>query len=141
MESILKSMWQTLKNIFRRSVTVLYPYDKIVVPETSRGMIVLKIDPDSHELLCTGCGECKRVCPTGVIDVLSVNDGEKQRASIFKLDILNCVFCGLCVDVCPYSAIEMTYKYELTASHADYLQYELEELVEYGKQKPREFWA
>jgi len=140
MESILKSMWQTLKNMFRRSVTVLYPSDKIVVPETSRGMIVLKIDPDSHELLCNGCGECGKICPTKVLEISSFKNRDKQQAPTFRLDLSNCVFCGLCVEVCPYSAIEMTYKYELAASRTDYLQYELEELVEYGKQKPREFW-
>lgn len=139
MESIIKSMIQTFKNLVRRSVTVLYPYDKILVPERGRGLPMLQIDPDTHSILCTGCGECVKICPVGVIRASSVS-GEESKVKEFSIDISNCIFCGLCVQVCPEDALEMTYKYELGEADLSLFQYSLEDLVEHAKPKAREFW-
>ena len=46
---------------------------------------------------CTGCGNCKEVCP---VDAITVN----EKA---KIDPDTCVDCGTCVDECPENAISM----------------------------------
>ncbi|MGX0879535.1 ferredoxin [Roseovarius sp. MBR-154] len=51
--------------------------------------------------LCTGCGDCADICPSGLIylgpDLLA-----RLRTS------RGCGECGLCADVCSHGAIELT---------------------------------
>ncbi|MGO9378039.1 MAG: NADH-quinone oxidoreductase subunit NuoF [Dissulfurispiraceae bacterium] len=49
------------------------------------------------EEVCTGCGACKRACPSAAIA------GEKKKAH--KLDTSLCVRCGACFDVCKFKAV------------------------------------
>jgi NADH-quinone oxidoreductase subunit F len=47
---------------------------------------------------CTGCGQCKKVCPVGAIS------GEKKKAH--RIDLSRCISCGSCRDVCRFDAVE-----------------------------------
>lgn len=49
--------------------------------------------------LCTGCGTCLDVCPTGAIR-LDENDG------VSTIDLALCDECLVCLDVCPNGAIQ-----------------------------------
>jgi heterodisulfide reductase subunit A len=60
---------------------------------------VAAIDP----VLCTGCGNCPRVCPTQAIH-LEKRDG---ILSLSEVDELRCIGCGNCVVVCPTKAITL----------------------------------
>lgn len=60
---------------------------------------VAKIDP----ALCTGCGNCTRVCPTFAIK-LEKRDGV---LSLSAIDDMRCIGCGNCVVVCPAKAISL----------------------------------
>jgi len=104
---IARPLWVTLKylmrGLWRRPVTVLYPFEKIKLPFQWRGLHQL----DDEK--CTGCGACSRVCPNICIDIVQVAE-KKKRPSI---DIGRCLFCGYCVDACPFDAIHMTGNYEL----------------------------
>jgi heterodisulfide reductase subunit A2 len=57
------------------------------------------IDPG----LCTGCGNCSRVCPTNAIR-LQKRDG---ILSLSDVDSLRCIGCGNCVVICPVKAIRL----------------------------------
>jgi NADH:ubiquinone oxidoreductase subunit F (NADH-binding)/(2Fe-2S) ferredoxin/Pyruvate/2-oxoacid:ferredoxin oxidoreductase delta subunit len=46
---------------------------------------------------CTGCGACKRACPSGAIE------GEKKKPHV--LDQALCIKCGGCFDVCKFKAV------------------------------------
>ena len=48
--------------------------------------------------LCTGCGICVDVCPTGAINIID------EKA---KVDIDSCSECGICADECPVDAISL----------------------------------
>jgi heterodisulfide reductase subunit A len=60
---------------------------------------IASIDP----ALCTGCGNCSRVCPTNAIQ-LQKRDG---ILSLSGVDNLRCIGCGNCVVVCPVKAISL----------------------------------
>ncbi len=47
---------------------------------------------------CTGCGACKRVCPSGAIT------GEKKKPHAINQDL--CITCGACFDTCKFNAIK-----------------------------------
>ena len=51
--------------------------------------------------LCTQCGACTAVCPTGA---LSIPDRETM---IVEFDVEKCVACSLCVPVCPPRAMKV----------------------------------
>lgn len=52
---------------------------------------------------CTGCGDCKDVCPSepNVFEI----EGEPAKAKVANPDA--CIECGACEDGCPESAIEL----------------------------------
>jgi Fe-S-cluster-containing hydrogenase component 2 len=45
---------------------------------------------------CTGCGECRKVCPTWAINLSAENK---------SIDQLSCIPCGACQQVCPEQAV------------------------------------
>lgn len=112
--SIIKGHIVTLRNLFRGKVTVMYPEQKLDLPDGYRGAPSLPVDPDTGKDLCIGCGACARVCPTQVITVEAHLDENKKRVvSKFELDMGICMFCGLCEETCPVNAIVLSKQYEL----------------------------
>lgn len=49
--------------------------------------------------LCTGCGACQRICPTGAA---------VMRGAVSTLDRAKCGNCGKCAEVCPSKAREVS---------------------------------
>jgi ech hydrogenase subunit F len=100
--SMLKS---TLKNLFSRPVTVLYPYEKADLPATNRGRVVWEMQK------CIWCRLCEKNCPTLAI----TTDKVHKTQTIVRA---RCIACRTCVDVCPTNTITMEPKY----SEAVYLR-------------------
>ena len=49
------------------------------------------------EAVCTGCGACKRACPSAAIS------GDKKKPHKLNADL--CVRCGACFDVCKFKSV------------------------------------
>lgn len=131
--SIAKGHIVTLKNLFRKKVTIQYPEVRWQLPEGYRGFPGLPVDPDTGADLCIGCGACARTCPTGVIVVEShMGEDKKRVVDSFTMNAGKCMFCGLCTEVCPTGALVMTDKYELAAFSREELIYDRVKLNELG---------
>ena len=85
MLQLIKNFFINFGNIFRNPRTVVYPREKIIIPEKSRGMIHLKLDMDSLGVICNGCGNCESACPESCIKISKklIKD-EKQVTSQLK---------------------------------------------------------
>ncbi len=90
------------KHLFRRPVTVQYPFEKFKVGPNYRGVPALDFDK------CTSCERCTDVCPNKCTIMVEYN-GKK----VPNLYASRCMFCYLCVEVCPTGARVNTPVYEL----------------------------
>ncbi len=72
MRGILQGLGLTLRHVSRPKVTRLYPYEKRVLPERSRGLIQLiqEVDQDTpFNLKCEACLLCEKICPPRAITI------------------------------------------------------------------------
>lgn len=113
--SIVAGLSITLKNMFRKPYTLMYPEEKFEPTGHYRGRPVLVMEENGAER-CVACGLCSRVCPPLAIDIQAAETGrEKERyPERFEINMLRCIFCGLCEEVCPEEAIVMSDEYMLT---------------------------
>lgn len=84
----------TLKSLFSKPATELYPFQPHEYFELTRGQVMIDIEA------CISCGSCARVCPT---DCLSVSRPEHT----WTINRYQCVQCKSCVRVCPTKCLVM----------------------------------
>lgn len=110
------AMAVTLKNLFRKPVTVHYPDVVRPYPDRFRGILALTYDSGTGEENCIGCRLCEYVCPPQVIQVEMLKGEKRNYAKTFTLELYACEFCELCVQVCPTDAIIMLKSFDLATS-------------------------
>lgn len=119
---IFRPMFATLKETFRAAVhrpnTILYPWERLKLPECYRGRPGLVMER------CIGCGICMRICPTGCIELVEIEDKDRGKMSKPKVDLGRCMMCGYCAEYCPKSAMIVTPEYELAARTRHELVYD-----------------
>ncbi len=86
-----------IRNLLKGPVTDPYPFGKTFIPEKLRGK--LKVDAS----ICTACGTCQEVCPSGAIYIKKEND-----VYVHTTWYNTCCFCGNCEFFCPTGAIKLT---------------------------------
>ncbi|MFQ5520003.1 MAG: NuoI/complex I 23 kDa subunit family protein [Candidatus Methylomirabilia bacterium] len=114
--AVVRAMGVTLRNFFRRPVTVHYPDQIRPYPDRFRGILALVYDPKTGEEACIGCRLCEYVCPPQVILVEMLKGEKRNYAKSFTLELYACEFCELCVQVCPTDAIIMLKSFDLATS-------------------------
>lgn len=95
---LLPELWRTL---FKKRITVGYPFAPLELPEYFRGKV--SIDPE----LCRGCGLCIRDCPASALEL--ERDGDRFRLIVHHD---RCAYCGQCEHSCHFGAIELKAEFE-----------------------------
>ncbi len=53
------------------------------------------------------CNICSKVCPTGAIEKISLEQKQKLRIGMAKIDRQKCIGCGICSFKCPAKALSL----------------------------------
>lgn len=103
---LLPVLW---KHLIKKPFTVLYPSEKLALPEGYRGILIH--DKDA----CTGCGICAKFCSAEAIELVDdreqkpLGDGKiRKKVPVFSLE--RCMRCGQCEESCPKNAIKLQKK-------------------------------
>ena len=84
MNGMIKGMLRTLEHFVRpRPVTRKYPYEKRELPERSRGLIALLLEPETGIFKCESCLMCEKACPPRAISIsYKFRNGFRKRPPI-----------------------------------------------------------
>lgn len=98
---------EVLPHLFKQPNTILYPFQRVPVPDKLRGKPVLDTEK------CRGCAKCacEMICPAEACKKINIGEGIDRLA--FWYD--RCIFCGECAERCPFGAVTMTPEFELAA--------------------------
>lgn len=109
---LIKGLQITLKHLFKKPITLMYPEEQPVVSPNFRGLHALKVSHSKAK--CVACYLCPTVCPAKCITVEAGEDANHNKyAAKYEIDLLRCIFCGYCVEACPVDALGMTQTFEL----------------------------
>ena len=96
---LLRGLSVTLRQFFKKSVTLSYPEEKLHA---------LRRYPNGEER-CIACKLCEAVCPALAITIESdVSDDGTRRTTRYDIDLFKCIYCGFCEEACPVDAIVET---------------------------------
>jgi len=104
-----------LKYLFKKPLTVRFPYESLETAPRYRGKHEFDIDK------CISCGICWRVCPNQAIRMVPAEDRKKYPKLYPEIDLGKCCFCGLCQEFCPTGAIKLTTNYFMSTPNPDVL--------------------
>ena len=100
-----KMIGEVLRHLGKKPATVLYPFEKLEMPDQFRGRIVAQRE------LCVGCRLCEKDCPAFAIKITKI----AEKESDVEIDIEKCIFCAQCVDSCAKKALAVSSEYELAS--------------------------
>ena len=129
---LCSGMFLTLKYMFKKPVTINYPFEKGKLSPRFRGEHALRRYPNGEER-CIACKLCEAVCPALAITIESEpRDDDSRRTTRYDIDMTKCIYCGLCEEACPVDAIVQGPNYEFAKETREELFYDKEKLLENG---------
>jgi len=129
---LVSGLWLTLTYMFKRPVTVNYPYEKGPLSPRFRGEHALRRYPNGEER-CIACKLCEAVCPALAITIEAEprQDGSR-RTTRYDIDMTKCIYCGYCQEACPVDAIVEGPNFEFASETREELFYDKEKLLANG---------
>ncbi|HYL33191.1 MAG TPA: NADH-quinone oxidoreductase subunit NuoI [Stellaceae bacterium] len=129
---LISGLWLTLTYMFKRPVTVNYPYEKGPLSPRFRGEHVLRRYPNGEER-CIACKLCEAVCPALAITIeAEPREDGSRRTTRYDIDMTKCIYCGLCQEACPVDAIVEGPNFEFAAETREELFYDKAKLLANG---------
>jgi NADH-quinone oxidoreductase subunit I len=105
---LLIGMSVTIRNLFRRKITLRYPEERAPQSVRFRGLHAQRRYPNGEER-CIACKLCEAVCPALAITIESdVGPDGTRRTTRYDIDLFKCIYCGFCEEACPVDAIVET---------------------------------
>lgn len=102
---LLRGLALTFMYMFRRKVTLNYPYEKGPLSPRFRGEHALRRYPNGEER-CIACKLCEAICPAQAITIeAEPREDGSRRTTRYDIDMTKCIYCGLCQEACPVDAI------------------------------------
>jgi len=135
---IIVGLGKSLRYIFKRKITLNYPYEKGRLSPRFRGEHALRRYPNGEER-CIACKLCEAVCPAQAITIEAEERADGSRRTIrYDIDMIKCIYCGLCQESCPVDAIVQGPNFEFSTFTREELYYDKEKLLSNGDRWERE---
>jgi NADH-quinone oxidoreductase subunit I len=121
---IIKPLWLTFKVMVKTSLpgrrpnTVMYPWEKNVLPECFRGRPGIVLDK------CIACQKCVKLCPTTCITMVQIEHPTLGKVKRPQVNVGRCMMCGYCAEICPTNAMIVTPEFELASYTREELVYD-----------------
>ena len=129
---LLSGLGLTFRYMFKRPVTVNYPYEKGPLSPRFRGEHALRRYANGEER-CIACKLCEAICPALAITIeAEPREDGSRRTTRYDIDMTKCIYCGYCQEACPVDAIVEGPNYEFAAETHEELLYDKERLLANG---------
>ena len=122
----------TLRYMFRKKVTINYPFECGPLSPRFRGEHALRRYANGEER-CIACKLCEAICPAQAITIeAEPRDDGSRRTTRYDIDMLKCIYCGLCEEACPVDAIVEGPNFEYSTETREELMYDKAKLLANG---------
>jgi NADH-quinone oxidoreductase subunit I len=129
---LISGLGLTLRYMFKRPVTVNYPYEKGPLSPRFRGEHALRRYPNGEER-CIACKLCEAICPALAITIeAEPREDGSRRTTRYDIDMTKCIYCGYCQEACPVDAIVEGPNFEFATETHEELLYDKEKLLANG---------
>jgi NADH-quinone oxidoreductase subunit I len=132
LSEIVSGLLLTLSYMWKKPVTVNYPYEKGPLSPRFRGEHALRRYPNGEER-CIACKLCEAVCPALAITIeAEPREDGSRRTTRYDIDMTKCIYCGLCQEACPVDAIVEGPNFEFATETREELFYDKDKLLANG---------
>jgi len=129
---ILSGMFFATGFLFKKKVTIAYPFQKSKISSRFRGEHALRRYKNGEER-CIACKLCEVICPAKAITIEAEEreDGVRKTTK-YDIDMTKCIYCGLCQEACPVDAIVETPNFDFAKETREELMYDKDKLLQNG---------
>ena len=132
LKELVSGLFLTTRYMFKKPVTINYPYEKGPLSPRFRGEHVLRRYPNGEER-CIACKLCEAICPAQAITIESEPRADgSRRTTRYDIDMVKCIYCGYCQEACPVDAIVEGPNFEFSTETREELLYDKEKLLGNG---------